>query len=115
MESEYVDGCRQIALSGAHCRDRAPVARSFELVQSGPVVRKIRRFEELNVDGGSARVENEARVPEFGAPSLLKQLASHGSLNPASRQTVELVMVGAAWSKAAIHRKTTIGSGGTLF
>ena len=41
VEGEYVDGCRQIALGGAHCRDCAPVARSFELVESAPVIRKI--------------------------------------------------------------------------
>ena len=103
---EHVDGCRQIALGGAHCRDCAPVARSFELVQSGPVCRKIRRVEELNVDCGSVRVEDEAWVPLLGAPALLKKLTTHGSPDPASGQATQLVMVRAARRQGAVHRKT---------
>jgi hypothetical protein len=49
------------------------------------VIRKIFRFEELNVDGGSVRVEDDARIPEFGTPSFFKQLTTDGALDPAPR------------------------------
>jgi hypothetical protein len=73
------------------------------------VIRKIRRLEDQNVDSGSLGVENDPRVPELGTPSLLKQLTTHRSLDPAPGKAVQLVMVGTAWRKAAVHRETKNG------
>ena len=70
------------------------------------MIRKIGRFEELNADGRPIRVENDARIPELGPPSLLEQATAHCSVNPTPRQIFELVMVRATWRQRAVHRKT---------
>jgi hypothetical protein len=106
---EYIDGCQQISLGSAHRCECSSVARSFKLVQIGPVIRKIRRFEELNAHRVCVTVENDARVSSLGAPSLLKPLTAHCSLCPSTRQAAQLVMVGAARGQGALYGETAHG------
>jgi len=62
----------EIAFGCVHDRDGAPIARSFERIESLPVVRKIARLDELDSDRWSCSFEDYAGIAEFGAPTLLE-------------------------------------------
>ena len=60
LGGDHIDPCIQFAVCRAYLRDDPPVPGPFERVETGPVIGQVCRFEQMNLDDRTQRIENQA-------------------------------------------------------
>lgn len=85
------------------------ITRSFECVQSLPVVVQLGRTEEHTLDRGLRLIGYNARIPLRGAPPVCQERAAQAGNVPAPRNATQLVVVLASRSQRAVNEQMLHG------
>ncbi len=104
-----VDPGSQFAIGGADLRHDLLVAGAFERVEPGPVIRQLRRLEQVNPDLRPERIERQARGAERRAPAGIRQSAAHRPCQPPPVQSGELMVVDPARGQSPVGGKSRVG------
>ncbi len=64
--------------------------------------REVRRSEEVNFDLVAASIDNQRRISERGAPTLINELASNCADAPLAPQIGKVVMIGTSRRQTAV-------------